>query len=197
MLKRFLFGILFFLVSSISCPAQNIDIDNRLLPLSSAERIRYMNGYMEESNLVNSNKFDLFLEQLKDFAKLQNDQLLLSHVEYNIKGKPIFYEKNVQKKINLIRELQLYSEKKNDLFHVGDCLVAIGQTQFGNGQYADAFENLLAADEIFKKIGYRNVPMMGKYLHDFALDYFFFQDYLKTITALYAFHCRFCSAWQI
>lgn len=181
MLKRFLFGILFFLVSSISCPAQNIDIDNRLLSLSSAERIRYMNGYMEESNLVNSNKFDLFLEQLKDFAKLHNDQLLLSHVEYNIKGKPIFYEKNVQKKINLIRELQLYSEKKNDLFHVGDCLVAIGQVQFGNGQYADAFENLLAADEIFKKIGYRNVPMMGKYLHDFALDYFFFQDYEKTI----------------
>lgn len=181
MLKQFLFGILFILFSFISCPAQNIDIDSRLFPLSPAERIRFMNGYMEENNLVNSDKFDSFLQGLQKFAEQQNDQLLLSHVQYNIQGKPIFYEKNIQKKIELIKKLQQEYQERNDMFHVGDCLVAIGQTQFGNGQYALAFENLLAADEIFKKIGYKNVPMMSKYLHDFALDYFFFQDYQKAI----------------
>ena len=181
MLKQFLFGILFILFSFISCPAQNIDIDSRLFPLSPAERIRFMNGYMEENNLVNSDKFDSFLQGLQKFAEQQNDQLLLSHVQYNIQGKPICYEKNIQKKIELIKKLQQECQQRNDMFHVGDCLVAIGQIQFGNGQYADAFENLLAADDIFKKIGYENVPMMGKYLHDFALDYFFFQDYQKAI----------------
>ena len=181
MLKQFLFGILFILFSFISCPAQNIDIDSRLFPLSPAERIRFMNGYMEENNLVNSDKFDSFLQGLQKFAEQQNDQLLLSHVQYNIQGKPIFYEKNIQKKIELIKKLQQEYQERNDMFHVGDCLVAIGQTQFGNGQYALAFENLLAADEIFKKIGYKNVPLMSKYRHDFALDYFFFQDYQKAI----------------
>ena len=181
MFKNLSFSILFLTISFISCSAQDIDINNRLLPLSPAERIRYMNGYMETNNLVNSDKFDLFLERLKDFARQQNDDLLLSHVQYNIKGKPIFYEKNIQKKIGLIKKLQQECQDKDDWFHVGDCLVAIGQIQFRDGKYAFAFENLLAADNIFKKIGYKNVPMMGKYLHDFALDYFFFQDYKKAI----------------
>ena len=180
MFKNLSFSI-FFLTSFVFCSAQDIDINKHLLPLSSAERIRYMNGYMETNNLVNSDKFDLFLESLKDFAKQQHDDLLLSHVAYNIKGKHIFYENNGQKKIELIKKIQQECQQRNDMFHVGDCLVAIGQIQFGNGQYADAFENLLAADDIFKKIGYENVPMMGKYLHDFALDYFFFQDYQKAI----------------
>src|SRR5690606_22246052 len=30
-------------------------------------------------------------------------------------------------------------------------------------------------------MGYENVPNMGKYLHDFALSYFFFQDYEKVV----------------
>lgn len=165
----------------IFCPAQDIDISNRLLPLSTAERVRYMNGYMETNNLINSGKFDSFLQNLQKFAENQNDDLLLSHIQYNIKGKPIFYEEDIDKKIGLIKKLQQECQDKDDWFHVGDCLVAIGQIQFRSGQYALAFENLLAADEIFKKLGYDNVPMMGKYLHDFALDYFFFQDYGKAI----------------
>ncbi len=177
---RFLFSIL-LLVFFLSGSAQDIDISRHLLPLPPAERIRYMNGYMETHNLVNSDKFDLFLEGLKKFAKQQNDDLLLGHVQYNIKGKPIFYEENIQKKIELIKRLQEDYQDKNDWFHVGDCLMAIGQIQFRNGQYALAFENLLSADDIFKKAGYTNVPMIGKYLHDFALDFFFFQEYEKAI----------------
>ena len=173
------FSFLVCLILSVCCAAQ--DITTRLTPLSPIERVRYIGGYMEENNLVNSPEFDSFLQQLKVFAKKHNDPLLLNHIQYLIKGTPIFKEQNADVKIELIKKLQEEYQKKNDLLHVGDCLVAIGQIQFINEQYAFAFENLLAAEEIFKKMGYENVPNMGKYLHDFALDYFFFQDYEKVI----------------
>lgn len=177
MLKRFFLSILLLVFSSISCLAQSIDIDNRLLPLSSAERIRYINGYMEENNP----EVDLFLQQLKLFAQQQKDDLLLSHIEYLIKRTPIFREQNVRMKIERMKKLQKECQKNNDLLNAGDCLVAIGQIEFQNEHYAQAFENLLASETIFKQIGYENVPNMGKYLHDFALDYFFFRDYEKAV----------------
>lgn len=179
--QRFLFFILFFLTAFLFCPAQNSAINDTLLPLSATERIRYVNGYMEENNLVNSDKFDSFLQNLKHFAQQQKDDLLLSHIEYLIKRTPIFREQNVHTKIKRLKKLQEECLKNNDLLNTGDCLVAIGQIQFVNEQYALAFENLLASETIFKQIGYENVPNMGKYLHDFALDYFFFQDYEKAI----------------
>jgi tetratricopeptide (TPR) repeat protein len=166
-------------MSFMCCKAQ--DITHNLLPLSPVERVRYMSGYMESNNLVNTSEFDTFLEQLRVFAKQQNDALLLSHIDYLIAGTPIFREENSYKKIELIKELQAECQQKNDLIHVGDCLVAMAQIQFADEEYAPAFENMLAADEFFKKIGYENIPNMGKYLHDFALDYFFFQDYEKVI----------------
>lgn len=178
---RFFFSFLITVISVGLNPAQDINIDNELLPLNSMERVRYMNGYMESNNLVRSDKFDLFLEHLKVFAKQQNDELLLKHIQYNIKGKPIFYEQNIERKLELIKKLQNECQANDDWFHVGDCLAATAQVQFSAGQYASSFENLLAADEIFKKMGYQNVPLMGKYLHDFALDYFFFKDYEKAI----------------
>lgn len=132
---------------------------------------------MEEKNP----EIDSLLQQLKSFAQQQKDDLLLNHIEYLIKRTSIFREKDTHTKIERMKKLQAACEKNKDLLNTGDCLVAIGQIQFVNEQYARAFENLLAAETIFKQIGYENVPNMGKYLHDFALDYFFFQDYERAL----------------
>jgi len=177
--RRSFFVALFCLASYTSCPAQ--DITARLAPLSPVERVRYMSGYIEANNLVNTPAFDSLLHQYKLFAERHNDILLLSQIEYLTNGKPIFEEQDPYVKIELIKQFQKKYQKKNDLLHVGDCFVAMAQIQFADEQYALAFENLLAAETIFKKLGYENIPAIGKYLHDFALDYFFFQDYEKVI----------------
>lgn len=176
MLRKVFITVFVGLASFICCTAQ--DISSRLIPLSPVERIRYVNGYMEENNP----DFDSFLQHLKLFAQQQKDDLLLSHIEYLIKRTPIFSEQDIHTKIEQIKKLQAECQKNNELLHVGDCLIALGHIQFIDEQYAQAFENLLAGENIFKQIGYENVPNMGKYLHDFALSYFFFQNYEKVIT---------------
>lgn len=178
-LKKFFLTLFLSITLLICCLAQ--DISTRLAPLSPFERLRYVSGYMESSNLVNTPQFDSFFHQVKIFAVQHNDSLLLEKAEYLIKAKPIFKEQNIDSKIELIKQSLETYRKENKPLLTSDCLVAIGQLQFSKGQYALAFENLLEAEEIFKKIGYERVPTIGKYLHDFALDYFFFQNYEKVI----------------
>ncbi|MGJ7033362.1 tetratricopeptide repeat protein [Niabella hirudinis] len=177
---KFLFSFLFFhLFLFACCRAQ--DLETLLTPLSPPGRVRFVCGYIELKNIVNTPRFEPFLRQVKFFAEKEKDALLLSEAEYLINGIPIFKEQNSYTKIELIKKSQETYQRKNDLLHVGDCLVAMGQIQFASEQYAPAFENLLAAAEIFKKLGYAQVPKIGKYLHDFALDYFFFREYEKAI----------------
>lgn len=178
-LKKFFYLIFFSQLLFTRCFAQ--DVEARLAPLSPVERVRYVSGYIEIKNIVNTPRFRSFLDKVRLFAEKEKDALLLGEVEYLIKGIPIFKEKNSDTKIELIKKAQERYQEKNDQLHVGDCLVAIAQIRFANEQYALAFENLLAAGEIFKKLGYAQVPKIGKYLHDFALDYFFFRDYEKAI----------------
>ncbi|SDC34325.1 tetratricopeptide repeat protein [Niabella drilacis] len=177
---KFLFCFLFFnLLPFTHCGAQ--DLETLLAPLSPPERVRYVSGYIEVKNIVNTPRFDSFLHQVKVFAEKKKDALLLDEANYLINGIPIFKEQDSETRIALIKRSQEAYQRKNDRLHVGDCLVAIGQIQFANEQYAAAFENLLEAAEIFKKLGYAQVPKIGKYLHDFALDYFFFREYDKAI----------------
>ncbi|MCD2426070.1 tetratricopeptide repeat protein [Niabella pedocola] len=177
--RQLFYFIFFYLFLSIKGFALNVD--SCLAPLSSFERIRYISGYIETYNIINTPAFGPFLNQLSAFAKKHKDQLLQAEVEYLIREKPAFEEPDLQKKIALLKQLQETYQKKNDPLHVGASMVAIGQLQFTNEQYAAAFENLLGANEIFKTLGYGRIPAIGKFLHDFALDYFFFQNYEQAI----------------
>lgn len=179
-IKSIFILILFSIVLAPYGFAQNLNTN--LLPLSPNERIRYLSGYIESTNLINTPRFDSLLLQLKKFAESHNDTLLYDQVVYLTNAKPIFKEKDINVKIGLIKTWLEKYRKSNNLLRIGECLVAIGQLQFTNEEYAFAFANLLEADEIFKKVGYENVPNIGKYLHDFALDYYFFRNYEKVVT---------------
>ncbi|WP_448670155.1 tetratricopeptide repeat protein [Chryseobacterium koreense] len=63
-----------------------------------------------------------------------------------------------------------------DLLFLAFCHHELGQILFQNQDYAQAFDHDLSALEIYKKIGYRNVPNIGKILHEIALHHYFFQD---------------------
>jgi len=47
--------------------------------------------------------------------------------------------------------------------------------------YELASENYFLAYDIFKKIGFENVPIISKFLHDFALFHYYFKNYKEVI----------------
>ncbi|MEJ7678708.1 MAG: hypothetical protein WKG06_12795 [Segetibacter sp.] len=62
------------------------------------------------------------------------------------------------------------------------CEHYIGEVYFNAARYGLAFDHLLKADESFRKIGYENVPAISIYLSDFALHYYRFEEYDKSLT---------------
>lgn len=59
-----------------------------------------------------------------------------------------------------------------------------GQYYYLNEEYGKAFEHLLAANRAFRRIGYRNVPEIHRYLYELAFDYYHFHEREKVIALL-------------
>lgn len=59
-----------------------------------------------------------------------------------------------------------------------------GQYYYLNEEYGKAFEHLLAANRAFRRIGYRNIPEIHRYLYELAFDYYHFHEREKVIALL-------------
>jgi len=162
-------------------PQKQQQPEKQLASLSPIERVRYMHGYIEQFNLLSNPGIDAYLEKLKTFAKQHNDDFLLKEVAYYERNRALFNMQDDRSKLDMLIKLNKEFRAEKDLLHTGVNQIAIAQLQFQLEDYAQAFENLMEAKQIFKKIGYENVPSIGKCLHDFALDHFFFQNYREAI----------------
>lgn len=163
--------------------AQHEKLLDSLRPLSSYERRRVIFGYAETTADFLNKKENraIFLKQIKDFAILNKDQALANDVDF-MKRKQVsvmdFPRGEREKRlINFINN----HDKTSDLYFLGFCYHELGQIYFQNGEYTKAFENDLKALEVYEKIGYKNVPNIGKILHEVALHYYFFRDYEEVI----------------
>ncbi len=62
----------------------------------------------------------------------------------------------------------------------------IGQHYYMREDFAPAFDHLLQANDLFREVGYANIPEAGRYLHELALAHYYFRDYQKVIDLMQA-----------
>lgn len=168
----------YFCLSPLTAQYKNlIDSLNQHKPV---ERARIMLGYIEEKK-INDKEFYSFMEIMEEYAHKKKDDLLLSEIEYFLLKNERVHKNPEKDKIKNFNKLLKYYQEKNEPLFVGHCLHEIAQEQFQNQQYGHSFENSFRAHQIFKKIGYENVPTIGKFLHDLALNHYFFRDYNEVI----------------
>src|SRR5690606_27206010 len=169
-------SLLFFMCSVTLSNAQYQKLREELLPLKPVDRCREFLGYIEANN-VQEPPYVGFYDYFEKFAKEQNDNNLLDEIAFIRQKTKTVLRKEGQARIDeLHRLIQQYQEDDKPLL-AGYCYYFIAQTQFGRSEFAISFENSLRALEIFEELGYSNVPIITRFLHDLSLNYYFFRDY--------------------
>lgn len=149
------------------------------------EQIRYIISYLDKKVVENQiDSVEAFLEKIERYAKVSNKDSILKELAHIHNIKPSFTENNPANRIQIYRRLLEKYKKEENLYRVAICQHYMGQNQFVLGNYAMAFENLLKAFKTFEKIGFGHIPEIGKYLHDLALDYYYFKNYDKVIATM-------------
>ncbi|GAB3759479.1 hypothetical protein GCM10028817_34200 [Spirosoma pomorum] len=64
------------------------------------------------------------------------------------------------------------------------CHHLAGQYYFLNEEYGRSFEHLLAANQTFRQLGYKQVPGISRYLHELAARNYHFKEYNNAIALL-------------
>lgn len=178
--KRFVIALLFVVGGIVNANAQYEKLRDELLPLKSVDRCRQFLGYIETNN-VQEPPYVGFYDYFEKFAKEQNDQILLDEIAFIRQKTKTVLRKEGQQRIEELHRLIEQYKKENKPILVGSCYYFIAQTQFGRGEFAISFENSLRALGIFEELGYSNVPIITRFLHDLGLNYYFFRDYEQVI----------------
>ncbi|QBO57453.1 tetratricopeptide repeat protein [Chryseobacterium salivictor] len=177
----FLSLLCFFLPSGIF--AQHQKLLDSLERLSPIERQRVIYGYAESKadELNPKEKRLIFFEQIRKFAVQKKDRDLLLHLQLMKRKQSEVMDFPRAEREQKCRACIEKHKDSGDLLFRAFCHHELGQILFQNQDYAQAFDHDLKALEIYKKIGYQNVPNIGKILHEIALHHYFFQDYEEVI----------------
>ena len=182
MLSRFVFCFYFLLFSSTTV-AQHSSLFDSIQHLSSFDRRRAVFGYSEtKADILNPpGKRAIFFEQLRQFAIQQKDNQLQEQLHFmKRKELEVMEFPVVQRRKKCEECIQKYTNT-TDLLFLAFCHHELGQVLFQDQLYSEAFDNDLKALELYRKMGFQNVPNIGKILHEVALHYYFFKDYHEVI----------------
>ena len=179
--------ISFFLITCLLhfatvCPAEQSGTS--LLPGDTAEdRVIALFNLVDTSAALRSSPsaFGTFLADLEN----RRDPVLRRYIDYFREISPVFFEKDGKARIRIYEAACERFGKSRDSRLQAICLHYIGQENFVLGNYGVAFDKSLQSQEILKGIGYENIPEVGKYLHDIALNYYYFRDYEKVTGLMY------------
>ncbi len=174
-----LFFVFFFLIVNKSWG----QVDHLLIKSNSSERIRIVNELLEERSSDNLDTIKAFLQKIAVFARKHNDKILSREVDFLKDIAPIIKENDWTLSLAFLEKLVEQKYHKEDYYYAR-CLHQIGQTHFVLQNYSHAFENMTKVRNIFKEIGYSNVPVIGKFFHDLALDYYYFRNYNEAIEVM-------------
>lgn len=125
--------------------------------------------------------FSTFLSQAERGVGNRPDPSLKKYADYFREVSPVFFEKDGEKRIRRYEAAYARFNKNRDLRLKAISLHYIGQENFILGNYGVAFDKTLQSLAILKELGYANIPEIGKYLHDLALNYYYFRDYTNVI----------------
>ncbi len=171
----------FFSLWSFSCHADWDKWRREILSGSHQERIRKLAVHVDTNAVVRKTPeaFAAFLDHLEKYPASGQDKDFRAYLRYFRSVAPTLFQKDCYKRIMtygaVLGRYQLQGDKRFEAI----CLHYIGQENFLLGNYAGAFENTLQSQRIFRELGFENIPDIGKYLHDLALNYYYFRDYKK------------------
>jgi tetratricopeptide (TPR) repeat protein len=156
---------------------------------SSRERILSLSLYYEKDIHISPartpQKLDAMLTNCYLIAKKDNDINFKNYLDFYKKTNTIMFltEGDLfvkeEKVLKIWQEiLNQYESSENEHF-TAISHVNIGFSLFMMNKYSESLEELLIADEKFRKVGYENFPEMGKHLHNMAMVFYFFRQYEK------------------
>lgn len=182
--KRLLIILLLFY--TVVGNAQHSGFINRIKNLDSKDRCRVFLGYIEENNIANET-LPPFLNTVEQFAKSVNDKGLINEIEF-INLKSDIYKKylyNYPEQVAAFTRLLNDYQERGKLLFQGYCLHHLGQLHFQNEEYDASFECSFKAMKIYEEIGFNNVPNISKFLHDLALNHYYFKDCKEVIRLIH------------
>lgn len=182
LLKKYSF-LFFCSFVAFTSNAQHEKLIDSLKRTDSFEKRRIFYGYMESQGpmLRSTIKHDEYLTVVEQFAKENKERDLLREVEFVRVKKNAVYNFPREKWLDNLQTLIEKYRKDNNLLFLVYCYHEKGQVEFERENYEEAFENYLYCIANIKKVGYENVPNIGKILHEISLQYYFFKDYEQVI----------------
>lgn len=177
------FTVLIYSLFIFYANAQHEKLIDSIKSRSELDQRRIVLGYLESQDvsLSKQNKHTEFLNLIENFAKKSNRETLLKEVQFIKYKKKIVFDFPKEDWVNNLNMLiKKYTREKEYLF-LAYCYHEKSQIEFRNENYQNAFESDLKCLSTLKKVGYKNVPNIGKILHEIALHYYFFKDYEEVI----------------
>ncbi len=171
---------LYLLHFATVCPGEQSA--GSLVPGDTAEeRVIALFNLVDTSAALRSSPsaFGNFLTNLETWSGNGRDPALRRYIDYFREVSPVFFEEDGKERIRIYEAAYERFRKSRNNRLQAVCLHYIGQENFVLGNYGIAFDKSLQSQEILKDIGYENIPEVGKYLHDIALNYYYFRDYEK------------------
>lgn len=150
---------------------------------TSMERRRITMGYHESQAAIvqDQNVSRKYFDAVAAFARSKNDEALLAEIEHSLfKNAEVYSKPEQQWGAALEKLIEKYAVSGQKMY-LANCYHELGQWQFRNEQYEQAFVNALKSLEIFREMGFENVPHIGKILQEIALNYYFFNDHKPVI----------------
>ncbi|RZL40923.1 MAG: hypothetical protein EOP00_25815, partial [Pedobacter sp.] len=177
------FIILFFVHTC--CFAQfekSLDSISRLK--TDIERTRGFVGSAEELKMSRL-EYKKYMDAARKLGHKYNDKLLIEHLDFIEDSWKTSKGKRPEEQFDVLFERIAHYKKENKLLLAAYCHHFAAQEYFKKQEYGLSFENYFAANEIFEQKGYENVPIVSKFLQDFALSRYFFKDYDEVIQLMH------------
>lgn len=182
---NFFLFLQFFFVSSFQLNAQfERSLDSLYQLNTSIERTRGFLGSAEELKLPIED-YKRYMDAVQLLADKKKDKLLSEQLVFIKELWKQTSGLNEREHIEVLLKLTERYKENNQWLYAGQCHHFIAKNHFHLREYGQAFENYFEAYEIFEKIGFENVPVASKFLHDFALSRYYFKDYNEVIKLMH------------
>lgn len=177
------FIILFFV--NTCCFAQyEKSLDSLYALKTDIERTRGFVGSAEELKMSRL-EYKKYLDAARKLGHTHNDKLLIEHLDFIEDSWKTSEGKSPEEEFDVLFERIAHYKKKNKLLLAAYCHHFAAQEYFKKQEYGLSFENYFAANEIFEEKGYENVPIISKFLQDFALSRYYFKNYEAVIELMH------------
>ncbi len=185
MRRIFILWAILILAAGYRGAAQHPLSADSLARLPAYDRLLALNVFVMERGEDEAQKTEV-IRRLYPLADSLRDTQLRGYLDFYRYIFPALSWKDPDMCIDLLTRASDHYKAQGKKLFAGICLHMIGQHHYMREEFARAFENLLQANDLFREVGYANIPEIGRYLHELALAHYYFRDYQKVMDLMRA-----------